>query len=376
MNRTPRPAGALTSLETALAALLDDLEPVAPGLVSLDQALGRVAADMPSLSHPHPQQSIATLDGWALRALDLVGASAYSPLPLMEVPAWVETGDAMPEGRDCVVEAGLVDCDGPIPQAMGEAAPGQGVRRAGEDIAADRPITLAGQRLSAADLLVARSVGVREVAVRMPRLRVIDVSARNRDQASAQFIAEAAKLSGAAVGGIEAVARDAASIARMLDEGNCDLIIFVGGTGEGRTDATSEALASRGTLIAHNIALQPGRSTAIGRLGATPIIALPGMPDQAFAAFLALVRPALDRLSGISVRRKTILPLARKISSTVGLAEIVLVKQDEGAWVPLAVGDFSLEAIRLAQGWLAIPGGSEGYAAGTPVAAWPLRDVT
>jgi molybdopterin biosynthesis enzyme len=84
----------------------------------------------------------------------------------------------------------------------------------------------------------------------------------------------------------------------------------------------------------------------------------------------------LDRLSGISDRQKTILPLARKISSTVGLAEIALVKQDEGAWVPLAVGDFSLEAIRLAQGWLAIPGGSEGYAAGTPVAAWPLRDVT
>ncbi|MBN9069073.1 MAG: molybdopterin-binding protein, partial [Rhizobiales bacterium] len=63
-------------------------------------------------------------------------------------------------------------------------------------------------------------------------------------------------------------------------------------------------------------------------------------------------------------------------SSTVGLAEIVLVKQDKDAWVPLAVGDFSLEAIRLAQGWLVIPGGSEGYAAGTPVAALPLRDFT
>jgi molybdopterin biosynthesis enzyme len=376
MSRTPHPAGALTSLETVLATLLDGLEPVAPSLVSLDQALGRVAADMPSLSHPHPRHSIATMDGWALRALDLVGASAYSPLPLVEVPAWIETGDAMPEGYDCVVEAGFVDRGGPIALTMGEAAPGQGVRRAGADIATGRPIVPAGQRLSATDLLVARSVGAREVAVRMPRLRVIDIAAANGERASVQFIAEAAKLSGAAVAGIETVARDAASVAGMLDEGNCDLIIFVGGTGEGRTDATSEALASREVLIAHNLALRPGRSTAIGRLGTTPIIALPGLPDQAFAGFLALVRPVLDRLSGLSARQKTILPLARKISSTVGLAEVALVKQDEGAWVPLAVGDFSLEAIRLAQGWLAIPGESEGYAAGTPVAAWPLRDVT
>ena len=46
------------------------------------------------------------MDGWAFRALDLVGASAYSPLPLANAPIWVETGDAMPEGCDCVVEAG------------------------------------------------------------------------------------------------------------------------------------------------------------------------------------------------------------------------------------------------------------------------------
>jgi molybdopterin biosynthesis enzyme len=259
---------------------------------------------------------------------------------------------------------------------MGEAAPGQGMRRAGEDMEVGRPILKTGRKLSAADLLVARSAEVREVAVRMPRLRLIDIAAPRGDQVSARFIAEAAKLSGAAVAGIETVARDAASIAGVLDEGNYDLIVLVGGTGEGRADATGKALAVRGALMAHNLALRPGRSTAIGRLGATPIVALPGAPDQAFAAFLALVRPVLDRLSGISDRQKTILPLARKISSTVGLAEIALVKQDKDAWVPLAVGDFSLEAIRLAQGWLAIPGESEGYAAGTPVAAWPLRDVT
>ncbi|TIM18899.1 MAG: molybdopterin-binding protein, partial [Mesorhizobium sp.] len=58
----------------------------------------------------------------------------------------------------------------------------------------------------------------------------------------------------------------------------------------------------------------------------------------------------------------------------VGLAEIVLLKQQQDRWRPLAIGDFSLEAIRLADAWLAIPGGSEGWAAGTPVGAFVFDD--
>ena len=68
------------------------------------------------------------------------------------------------------------------------------------------------------------------------------------------------------------------------------------------------------------------------------------------------------------------LPLARKIASSVGIAEIVLLERNDGAWMPLAVGDLSLETIARADAWLAVPGGSEGFAAGTPVDAYMLRD--
>ncbi|MBA3447723.1 MAG: molybdopterin-binding protein [Pseudaminobacter sp.] len=376
MSRTQPSTGALTSLESALAALLDGLAPVAPSLLPLDDALGRVAAEMPPLTHALPACNIAMADGWAFRALDLAGASAYSPLPLMAAPAWVEAGQAMPEGCDCVLDAGLVECSGPMAQALAEAFPGQCVRRAGEDMGAGRPVAMAGKRIAAADLLVARAAGVDELAVRSPRLRVIDVAAPAKESFTSRFIVESAKASGATVGGIETVTRDATSIARALDNAACDLIVLIGGTGAGRTDATAEALGARGALIAHNIALQPGRTAATGRLGDTPVVALPGAPTQAFAAFLALVQPVLDRLSGRTARRSTVLPLTRKISSTVGLAEIVLLKQEQNGWTPLAVGDFSLDAMRSADAWLAIAGGSEGYAAGTPVGAIPLRDFT
>ncbi len=374
MMRTSPPAGTLTSLEAALGALLDGVSPVAPGFVPLDEALGRVAAKMPAMVPAQPVRSIAVIDGWACRAVDLLGASAYSPLPLPAVPTWIETGDAMPEGCDCVLQADLVDCGGPMAQAVGEAVPGQGVRQAGEDMAAGRPPAVEGKKISGVDLLVARKVGLSQLAVRIPRVRVIDVAAASGETFSTQFVADSLKASGAAVAATETGARDAASIAAALDDEDCDLLLLIGGTGDGRFDVTVEALARRGVLTAHQIALRPGRTTAIGRLGSTPVIALAGSPGEAFGGLLALVQPVLERLSGRSERADIILPLSRKISSAVGLCEIALLGREHDRWTPLAVGDFSLEAMRLADAWLAIPGSSEGYDVDTPVAAIPLRN--
>ena len=134
------------------------------------------------------------------------------------------------------------------------------------------------------------------------------------------------------------------------------------------------ALAQRGEVIAHGIALQPGRTSAVGRIGKTPVVALPGAPDQAFAAWWTLALPVLDRLSGRRPRKTLSLPLARKIASSVGIAEIVLLERKDGAWMTLAAGELSLEAIARAEAWLAVPGGSEGFAAGAPVDAYMLRE--
>ena len=67
-------------------------------------------------------------------------------------------------------------------------------------------------------------------------------------------------------------------------------------------------------------------------------------------------------------------PLTRKIASLVGIAEIVLLERKHGAWVPLAAGDLSLDAIARAEAWLTVPGGAEGYAAGTAVDGYMLRE--
>jgi molybdopterin molybdotransferase len=373
MMTPQRLTASLTSLDATLAALVAGVGPVAPVELPLTAALGCIAAELPPLK-ALPAFDMAAVDGWAFRSRDLVGASSYSPLPLAASPVWVEAGDRIPEGCDCVIDPDLIEQTGSLFQVSAEAIPGQDVRRIGGDIAEGSSFILAGRKIRALDLLKVRAAGLEAVAVRRPRIRLIDIPATAGTTVTAQLIAESARATGAEIIPVEAAGRDAKSIATAVDAEPCDLFITVGGTGVGRTDATIEALALRGELLAHGIALRPGRTAAIGRIAGHPVIALPGAPDQALAVWWTLALPLLDRLSGREKQQATMLPLARKIASSVGIAEIVLLKKVDGAWMPLATGDLSLETIVRADAWLAVPGGSEGYAAGTPVSAYMLRD--
>jgi molybdopterin biosynthesis enzyme len=370
MTSIQRLPASLTPLDIALAGLLRGLEPVTAIALSLADALGCVTAETSPLQ-AIPAHEIAVADGFALRARDLVGASSYTPLPLPATPVWVEAGDRMPDGCNCVVDADSVEQAGPIIQVLAEAIPGQGVRRIGGDIA-DGFVAAAGACLRPIDVLVAQAAGLQRIPVRRPRLRIVDIPAA--ETATAQLICETARAGGADVTFVQAASRDADAIAEMLDASACDLLITIGGAGVGHTDAAVIALAQCGKVLAHGIALQPGHLSAVGRIAETPVVALSGAPDRALGAWWTLALPALDRLSGRQKRRTATWPLARKIASGVGIAEIALLARNNEGWMPLAVGELPLQAIARADAWLMVPGGSEGFAAGTPVDAYMLRE--
>ena len=361
MVTAQRLPASLTPLDAALAAVLRDVAAVAPIELPPADALHCIAAEIPA-ARAYPPHDIAVNDGWAMRANDLVGASSYAPLALTELPAWVAAGAAMPDGTDCVVDADAVDSSGPLPQVLAEAIPGQGVRRAGSDIAAGRTVTPAGEPLLPRGLLLARAAGLELLRVRRPRLRIVNIG---NGELTAQLIADTARLAGAEFV-CTTVTPDVVAIANALDPEGCDLIVTIGGTGVGHTDVAVNALAKRGTLIARGIALQPGRTAAV--------VALPGAPDQAFAAWWAIALPVLDQLSGRRPRKSLTLPLERKVASGVGVAEVVLLTRRQGRWHVLAIGDLSLDAIARAEALLIVPGAAEGFAAGTAVDAYMLRE--
>jgi len=367
---TQRLPPSLTPLDTALAALLRDVEPVAPIELPLADAIGCISAGMPLLP-AFPPRDIAAADGWALCANDLVGASSYSPLPLTELPAWVDAGDVMPPGRDCVLDADAIELSGPLAQVLAEGVPGQGVSRAGHDVAGNAPAAGEGRPVDAAALLLARIAGVDKLSVRRPRLRIINVPGAT---ATMQMIIGLARGAGLDVSAHKAVARDAASIAEILDVSACDLLVTIGGSGVGRADAAVTALAQCGVDIVHGLALQPGRTAAVGRLGKVPVVALPGSLAQAHAVWLVLVLPLIDKLSARMGRRSVTLPLARKIASNVGIAEITLLSEERRTWMPLAVAEWPLHAVGRADAWLLIPASHEGFGAGEPVDAYLMRE--
>jgi molybdopterin molybdotransferase len=326
----------LTALADAEAALLAQLEPVAPRDVACAAAVGLIAADLAPLATPQPPRAIALREGYALRARDLSGASAFTPAFLANMPQRVALGDALPEGCDCVIDGAGLDLSGPMAQVFVESYPGENVRRSGEDFAAGAIVIQQGRKIDARDALIAARAGFARIPVRQPRVAILGAM----DEISV-FIAHLARVNGASV----------------VEPHDADLVIVLG-----------EAPAGA-DILTRGLALEPGRDCAIGRLGATPMNVLPRQPDQAFAGFIALVRPALARLSSRRPEAQLSLPLAAKISSRGGFAEVVLLQARDGCFIPLATGDWPLQALSRATHVALIGASSEGHGAGDILAA-------
>src|SRR5262249_44119165 len=145
-------------------------------------------------------------------------------------------------------------------------------------------------------------------------------------------------------GGDAAIARgalDGASILdRALEEGDdAAAVVIVGGSGGGRHDASVRTVARLGTVHVHGVGLVPGETAALASLGSRPVLVIPGRLDAALAVWLVLGRHLLMRLAGRDAPDNgNPVRLARKIASTVGVAEVVLVRRCEDGVEPIASG--------------------------------------
>jgi len=350
------------------------LRPVDPVLTSRDEALGCICAE-PLIVGVQPPRAIALRDGWAMRAEDLAGASSYAPVFLTAQPIAVETGDALPPDCDCVIDHHGVDLSGPMPQALIEALPGEHVRRPGEDFAAGGVLFAPGHRLRETDLACVEALGVEHLSVRRPHVLVIDTPARDGAGATCDFLQRALVAVGARVTQRACADRSASAIQTSFETAKADLILLVGGTGGGAGDHAIAALETCCVVHVQGVALEPGRTATIATVAGTPVIAIPGLFEQALGAWLGLVAPALDRLTLRQPSTPLRLPLKQKIASRVGVAEVALLRRQGEAFAPLAIGDLPLQSLCAATHVTIIAAGSEGHASGELVDALPLPGV-
>src|SRR5215831_19218247 len=343
---SPQRIQRLTPLADALACIDRLVAPVAPKTVAAKRALGRTLAADVTITHAQPAAALALRDGFAVRADATHDASAYAPVLIDG--AMVDVGDPLPAGTDTVAPPEAVELRGGSAHAVAALAPGDGVLPDGADMA-EGAVRPAGTRLRGSDLAALAILDVELVRVREPRLRVVPV--RPPGDRVIDGVADLLVRDVLVHGRAFSQPCDNRGLDGALDPIGEDAMIVVGGSG-----------------AFHGVGLSPGETAAFGMIGQRPVLVVPGRLDAALAVWLLLGRRLLARLCGRDEEeRGRAVMLTRKISSALGLAELVPVRCEADGAAPLASGYLSPQSLAQADGYVVVPAGSEGFPAGAHV---------
>ena len=402
------------TVRAALEWLDAQLCPLGAETVPLKQAAGRVLA-APIVSEVEvPAFDRATMDGYAVVAQSVEGATPYTPVCLRvigdsmpgapfpgrvtaENAVRIMTGAPVPAGADAVLPAEFVERDeksargGPAaeshPVVMATAAvpPAKNIGRRGEDVTSGTVVLERGRRLRPQDVGVISSIGVADVpVVCRPRVRLVitgnellPAGTRPHDHqiadANGPMLAALAERDGALVDFPGLVRDDATDILAAL-QSDADVILVSGGSSVGIEDLAPLLLARHGELAVHGIAMRPSSPTGFGRLGDRFVFLLPGNPVSALCAYDFFAGRAIRTLGGGPAEwpyRAVKGRLARKLTSPIGRLDYARVRLADGRVEPMSVSGASvLSSTTRADGFVVVPDDSEGYPAGAEVEVW------
>ncbi len=318
----------------------------------LAQCAGLALAEPVLSSLPLPPFDNSAMDGYAVRSVDVAGATAGTPvqLPVTEdIPAGrtdsptlrpgtahrIMTGAPMPPGADAVVPVELTDGGRYRVQIFGPRSPGDSVRRAGGDVAAGDEVLAAGVVLGAAQLGVAAAVGRPELPVHR-RARVLVVATGSElvapgapllhgqiYESNGTMLAAAVREAGGEAELLHFVpddvdALDAALAPRLA---GVDLLVTSGGVSAGAYEVVKSAMTGHGVEFG-KVAMQPGGPQGAGRYRGVPVATLPGNPVSAAVSFEMFVRPALRAAMGLPTQRPRVTArLTGALESPLGLRQ-------------------------------------------------------
>lgn len=384
------------------------LRPLGPECLPLDRLIGRVLAETVAAPVDAPPFDRSVVDGFAVRAADVASATETNPAwlaltdetiacgtePRLTVEAGratpIATGGPIPRGADAVVMiehtrfepgAGLA-----VTRPVG---PGQNIAFAGSDIARGETLLRRGTLLTSREIGMLAAVGAGSATVwRKPRVAVISTGDELVPPGDAlrpaaiydsngPIVAAALEENGCEPVRFGAIRDDAAMLREAVRRAHetCDAVILSGGTSKGAGDLTYRVVAELGEpgILAHGVALKPGKPLCLAVCGGKPVVILPGFPTSAMFTFHDIVAPVLRILAGLPERSDVRLSarVPTRIPSDLGRTEFVMVALAAGAdgmvAYPVGKGSGAVTAFSQADGFLTIDALGESLPAGADV---------
>jgi molybdenum cofactor synthesis domain-containing protein len=398
----------ILSREDALARFEAELFPrsIASKRQPLADAIGQALADDVVSPIDVPPFDRSNVDGFAVRSADLASAGEATPVrivlndeiiacgtaPMQSVSSGtatsIATGGPVPRGADAIV---MVEHTQPVGDSAIEirraASPGQYVSYAGSDIARGETLLRAGTVIGSREIGMLAACGIAKVSVaRCPRVAVISTGdelvqpglplrpAAIYDTNGAIVTSAIRENGGDPVflGAIPDVERELESVMRnALD--NYDMLVLSGGTSKGTGDVSHRIISRLGKpgIIAHGVALKPGKPLCLAVCNGKPVVILPGFPTSAMFTFHDMIVPVLRRMAGLPPRSdaKVTAKIPVRIASEMGRTEFVMVSLVEGAdgliAYPSGKGSGAITSFAQADGFLRIDALANQISAGT-----------
>ncbi len=304
---------------------------VAPELLPVTRALGRVLAEDFQAPIDVPPADNSAVDGYAVASAeipptgtrelvvvaDLAAGSVFDGALGVGQALRIMTGAPMPAGADTVYPQEVVERSGERVR-IGALAKGANVRLRGEDVEAGAIVVEAGAVLRPQEIGLVTSLGAWQVMVRRkPRVAIMstgDEVAEPGTPRRAGQIYDANRFTlrgsieqcGGEVIDLGIVPDDRATLRARLGEAaaGADVVLTSGGVSVGVYDLVKEVLGEIGAIDFWQVAMQPGRPLAVGSIGGTAFFGLPGNPVASLLSFMLFVRPAIYKLAG----RRTLFP--------------------------------------------------------------------
>jgi len=396
------------SRDAAEAAFWKALAPAPLGVedVALDALVGRVLASDIAATVDAPPFDRATVDGFAVRAADLFDSSAANPVHLRLNPeviacgsapslqvapgtaTAIATGGPIPRGADAVVMIEHTDPEGNGIAVARAVAPGAHIGFAGSDIACGQTLLRKGMVISAREIAMLAAVGLDRAPVwRKPRVAVLSTGDELVQpgqplrpagiyDSNGPVIAAAVAEAGCEALRLGAIADDAEALRCAIRAAHSahDAVILSGGTSKGAGDLTTTLIAELGApgIVAHGVALKPGKPLCLAVCEGKPVVVLPGFPTSAMFTFHELVAPALRVLAGLPPKgaARVAATVPQRLTSELGRTEFAMVALTKGpvglVAHPVAKGSGAVTAFAQADGFVTVPALAESLAPGNP----------